>query len=103
MNASYNFDEIMKPFWQSDIMYNESVLMLSENGNPAAAKLLFKPLKILSIRNSYLDTEYVAGEDWIYEDGLFAVKNSKEAANDEENEGMEDIETVSQAAKKDGL
>lgn len=79
MNGTYNFDEIMRPFWCSDTMYNESVLMLSENGKPACAHLLFKKPVKLSVRNSYLDTEYIEGEDWIYEDGLIKLTDKSKA------------------------
>lgn len=75
----YNFKEIMKPFWQSGIMYNESVLMLSEGGGAPAAPLLFKPEKILSVKNSYLDTEYAEGEDWVFEDGVLKLMADSKA------------------------
>ena len=56
--------EAMRPFWNSNKMVNESVLMQSINGQPPEARLLFKPKKILSVTNAALDTTYVEGIDW---------------------------------------
>ena len=38
-----NLDQYMEPFWRSDTVYNETVLMYSINGKPAEGKLLFVP------------------------------------------------------------
>jgi len=46
-----NLDEYMKPFWKSDTIYNETVLLYSKSGAPANGKLLFMPDKILSVKN----------------------------------------------------
>jgi hypothetical protein len=62
-------DTSLKPFWEGKIMYNESVLMVSKNGNPAEASLLFKPKKIISVKNSGQNIEYVKGIDWEYKNG----------------------------------
>lgn len=63
----YNFNEMMTPFWNSDTMYGESLLMVSENGSPAAASLLFNPDEVLSVMNSHLDIQYREGVDWTLE------------------------------------
>jgi len=42
-------------------MYNESVLMVSNNGAAPEASLLFPPISILSVKNSHLDIEYFQG------------------------------------------
>ena len=68
-NEVYDFSKIMQCFWKTNIMYDESVLMVSEDGNLPEARLLFKPHSILSVRNSHLDMEYNEGTDWIFEDG----------------------------------
>ncbi|MBK7713611.1 MAG: SGNH/GDSL hydrolase family protein [Bacteroidales bacterium] len=61
-------------------MYNESVLMISRNGELPVASLLFPPEKILSVRNSALNISYIEGTDWEYKDGqLRLLKDSKAA------------------------
>jgi len=59
-----NLDQYMEPFWNSDTIYNETVLLYSANGKPAEGKLLFMPSKILSVKNYLLDTLYKAGADY---------------------------------------
>ncbi len=59
-----NLDQYMKPFWRSDTVYNETVLLLSINGKPAEGRLLFMPDKIVSVRNFGLSTTYTAGTDY---------------------------------------
>ncbi len=56
--------QYMQPFWQSKTVYNETVLMLSENGRPASGRLMFNPTRILSVRNYGLTTNYAEGTDY---------------------------------------
>lgn len=62
-------DISLKPFWEGKTMYNESVLMISKDGKPAEAKLLFKPGRIISVKNSALNIEYKKGADWEFKNG----------------------------------
>jgi len=59
-----NLDEYMRPFWNSDTIYNETVLMYSESGKPAMGKLLFKPDHIISVKSYDLSREYKKGIDY---------------------------------------
>jgi lysophospholipase L1-like esterase len=59
-----NLDQYMEPFWRSDTIYNETVLMYSANGKPAEGKLLFMPSKILAVKKFDLSTSYKAGTDY---------------------------------------
>lgn len=77
----FDFDQAMNPIWQSNIMYNESVLMISENGELPHARLLFAPKKILSVKDSNLKVEYTEGEDWFYEDGKLQLTESSKAVS----------------------
>lgn len=73
-------DTALIPFWESTTMYNESVLMISNNGELPFAKLLFRPDKIISVTNSGLNIDYKEGIDWEYKDGqLRLLKGSKAA------------------------
>ena len=40
-----DLDEYMRPFWLSDTVYNETVLLFSANGKPAEGRLLYGPSK----------------------------------------------------------
>ena len=73
-------DTALIPFWKTTIMYNESVLMISRNGEIPVAALLFTPDKILSVRNAALNIDYKEGTDWEYKGGqLKLLKDSKAA------------------------
>ncbi|MDF2922053.1 MAG: hypothetical protein K0R57_967 [Paenibacillaceae bacterium] len=64
-----HFEEMMAPFWSSQVMTEESVLLVSEGGEAASAPLLFRPVRILRVRHAGLGTEYKEGQDWVYEEG----------------------------------
>jgi lysophospholipase L1-like esterase len=59
-----DLDQAMRPFWQGKRVSNEAVLMLSENGKPASGQLMFRPSRILSVRDYGLATNYVEGKDY---------------------------------------
>ena len=73
-------DTTLIPFWKTTTMNNESVLMISRNGELPVANLLFTPDKILSVRNAALNINYKEGTDWEYKEGqLRLLKGSKAA------------------------
>lgn len=53
-----------EPFWNGNIMKNESVLLIEEDG-VATGKLMFNPTKIISVKNSSLSVNYIDGIDYI--------------------------------------
>ncbi len=57
-------DIYLKPFWRADTMVDETVLMLSAGGGVPGGRLLFKPDKILSVRNFSGSIEYGEGIDY---------------------------------------
>ncbi|MFD0713332.1 discoidin domain-containing protein [Paenibacillus sp. GCM10027626] len=65
--ASYDITEAMTPLWLSNTIYNESVLLISENGGAPEAKLHYMPAAIISVKDAALGTEYQEGIDWQYE------------------------------------
>lgn len=73
-------DTALIPFWKGRIMYNESVLMVSKDEGLPSAKMLFKPGKILSVKNSALNITYKEGQDWTYENGLLKLLKGSKAA-----------------------
>jgi lysophospholipase L1-like esterase len=71
-------DTALIPFWKTSTMYNESVLMISRNGELPVSTLLFTPKKIFSVSNSGLNIVFKEGIDWEYKEGrLRLLKDSK--------------------------
>ncbi len=64
LKPACDLDQYMQPFWQGKTVYNETVLMLSENGQPASGRLIFNPLRIVSVQNYGLTTNYAEGTDY---------------------------------------
>jgi len=64
LKPTCNLDQYMQPFWQSKTIYNETVLMFSKNGQPATGRLMFKPSRIISVKNYGLTTNYTEGTDY---------------------------------------
>lgn len=59
-----DLDQYMKPFWNSDTIYNETVLLYAANGKPADGKLLYTPDHILSVKSYDLKNKYAEGSDY---------------------------------------
>ncbi len=56
---------VMHPFWASRTMQNETLFFVADQPDqPASARLLFEPTKILSVRSADLLTEYQEGKDF---------------------------------------
>jgi lysophospholipase L1-like esterase len=61
-------------FWQSDLMSNETVMMLAPmRGGIAEAQLLWPATEILSVRDSTLGVELRNGIDYTYEAGTLRL------------------------------
>jgi lysophospholipase L1-like esterase len=65
--ATCDLDEAMQPFWMGRKVFNEAVLMVSQEGQPAAGRLMFQPSRILSVRDYGLTTNYSERQDWVAE------------------------------------
>lgn len=63
------------PVWDTDIVYNESLMMLEENGE-TSAPLLYEPLEILSVQNAALLETYEEGRDWFLKSGRIYLTES---------------------------
>lgn len=62
--------EMLRPFWQSDVMEGESVLFIQdEKTGEARASVLFPVQKILSVRSSSGDVKYEEGRDYTWKAG----------------------------------
>jgi len=60
-----DLDQYMKPFWRSDTIYNETVLLYSKSGSRAAGELLYQPDKILSVKSFDLKNTYSEDKDYL--------------------------------------
>jgi len=70
-------ERLLVPFWEGKTVFDESIMLMSENGEMAKAPLFYKPERILSIKSSDLKTEYKEGIDWEYRDGnIFLLEGS---------------------------
>jgi lysophospholipase L1-like esterase len=59
-----DLDDYTRPFWKGGLVSNETVLLYSEQGAPAAGRLLYQPDRIVSIRSFDLKTPYQEGRDY---------------------------------------
>ena len=60
-----NLDQYMKPFWNTDTIFNETVFMYQASGaSVATGTLFYTPMKILSVKKFDLNTSYTEGNDY---------------------------------------
>ncbi len=62
--TTVDLDQAMQPFWQGKTIFNEAVLMRSQNGQPATGQLMFRPTKVISVQDYDLTTNYFEGMDF---------------------------------------
>src|SRR3954468_2386635 len=59
--------DLLKPFWQGDIVEGESVLFIRDEQTGAArAAVLFPIREVLAVRNSAGDVTYENGKDFVW-------------------------------------
>lgn len=61
---AYDLDLYMKPLWEGDVMYNETVMFVGETD---VAPLLYPVTEIVSVRSYDLKKEYVRGVDYAFD------------------------------------
>ena len=59
-----DFNKLLNPFWEGETVFNETILLVSDNGATPDASLFFTPDKILSVTSTDFTTVYVEGKDW---------------------------------------
>jgi lysophospholipase L1-like esterase len=64
LKPTCDLDEAMQPFWSGHKVYNEAVLMLSQNGKPATGQLMYQSTRVISVQNYGLSTNYSEGVDY---------------------------------------
>ncbi len=63
-----NLDQYLRPFWTSDTIFNETVLLYSAGGQAAQGRLLYQPDQILSIKSFDGTVTYEKGTDYTLQD-----------------------------------
>lgn len=70
----YDFDKYMAPYWEGNVVYNESVLPLEEaDGTVAPITLMFPADRILAVHDAQLNLTYTEGKDYALEDGKLVI------------------------------
>ncbi|MBS1504178.1 MAG: SGNH/GDSL hydrolase family protein, partial [Bacteroidetes bacterium] len=59
-----DLNRYMRPFWDSDTIWNETVLLYSADGKPADGRLLYMPDHIISVKSFDLKNTYTEGTDY---------------------------------------
>ncbi len=73
---TYEYNDVLaaRPFWLGNVMYNESVMCIKNKDGGAEATTLFKPVKVLSVRDWTLKVEYREGIDYeVLENGKISA------------------------------
>lgn len=65
--------ELLIPVWDTDIVYDESIMMLRDENGVAEAPLLFEAEEIIAVTNAAKTEEYKEGKDWIFKDGKIVL------------------------------
>lgn len=71
---AYSWEEYMVPYWSTDLITNEAVYPLcNADGTINDATLMFSADRIVSVRDSYLRTEYKEGVDYELVNGKLRI------------------------------
>lgn len=67
---TYDVDRYTEYFWEGDLIFNESFFPVEEkDGTVAPIELNYGIDRVVSVKNSYLDKEYIYGVDYTVENG----------------------------------
>ena len=66
-------DRLLLPFWEGQEVFDESVMLFSENGETPSAPLFYNPEKVLSVTSTDYKIEYKEGKDYIISDGRIVM------------------------------
>ncbi|MBE7065705.1 MAG: SGNH/GDSL hydrolase family protein [Ruminococcaceae bacterium] len=72
--SAYSLEKYTKPYWSSNIIYNEAVMPLeNKDGSISSIQLLYDIKDIVEVRSSDLTVKYTEGVDYTVEDGKFKI------------------------------
>jgi len=65
-NLSYDYSDKQRiiPIWQSNVIYNEQLMIVEKDG-VIQGKLLYKPSRVIAVKDATLKTEYQEGKDYV--------------------------------------
>ena len=69
----FDLSKYTLPFWEGNIVYNESITFYRDTTGRAAAPLLYDVAEIISVKSSDLKTTYVEGVDYVIENGMLVL------------------------------
>ncbi|MBE7065412.1 MAG: hypothetical protein E7384_06340 [Ruminococcaceae bacterium] len=70
----YDLDKYTQPYWESDIIYNESVMPLeNSDGSVPAVSLMYNIKEIVSVKSSDFTKIYFEGKDYVVENGMLKI------------------------------
>lgn len=64
LQYSYSEEDRLIPFWQTNVMRNEQLMIVEKDG-VTQGKLLYTPKRVISVRDWTLATEYEKGTDYV--------------------------------------
>ena len=93
------FEQLMKPVWNSEIIYDESLTMV-RNHTLCEAPLLFEPAEVLSVTSADKLQKYEEGRDWILKGNQISISKSSRIFSFDEEELVFDIEHVGDSFRR---
>ena len=74
---TYSLEEYMKPYWNSKVIYNESIMPLESSvGHMKPISLMYDIAQILSVKSASLEIFYEEGKDYVLEEGKLKILSS---------------------------
>ena len=75
-NSEYGVEKMVEKFYETGEMIKESVLLVSENGEPASAKLGFMPTSKVIIEDPSCTLIYEEGKDYVINGRVITLTNN---------------------------
>jgi len=66
-------EQKMRPIWETDIVWEESLTMVKDKNGVAKAPLLYTPKQILAVTNAAGTIVYEENRDWMWQEGQFCL------------------------------
>ncbi len=99
--SRYNFEEYIQPVWEGTTVYNETVLMLKDDGLPKAS-LLYTPDKILSVKSPDLSIIFEEGKDYTVNGNIITLTENTGAIYLEKEEIYPSVSNERSIPKRGG-
>ncbi len=77
ISYSYGEKEMYQKYWEGNVMYNETVMLVEGDDGVIKGRLLYTPTRIISVRDSTLDKEFDSSNYRIEGDYIIRTESSK--------------------------